>query len=364
MSEQPRVTVSVVMSVYNGDRYLREAVDSILNQTFTDFEFIIIDDGSTDTTWQILTAYAKQDSRILPIRNDENIGLTCSLNKGIALAKGKYIARMDADDISLRDRFAKQVAFMDAHPEVGVCGSWIKFISEGISYIWHYPTDDKTIRCWLLFKTALAHPSIIMRKNLFLKAGLSYDPAYKYAQDHELWVRSSKYCKLANIGEVLLLYRIHNNQVWQRHRTDQIALARRIQLAQVKSLGIQPTADELNLHYALSMSNFEGTKDFVNQAHTWLSKIKAENEKTGSYDELALAKFLGQLWFSLGNAATKLEWWMWETFWQSPLSASADLTWQQKLKFALKCKLRYKPYLWGRIWEQLEKKLSCCSRSR
>src|SRR5258707_849690 len=114
--------VSVVMSVYNGEKYLGEAVDSILAQTFTDFEFIIIDDGSEDRSPELIEAYV--DSRISFLRNEKNVGLTRSLNKGLQVASGEYIARMDCDDVSLPDRFAKQVAFMDANSGVGACGTW------------------------------------------------------------------------------------------------------------------------------------------------------------------------------------------------------------------------------------------------
>jgi len=121
-------TVSVLMPVFNGEQFLRPAMNSILNQTFTDFEFIIVDDGSTDHSREILNSYT--DSRVRLICNESNIGLTDSLNRGLEAASGNYIARMDQDDISLPERLAKQVAFMDSHPEVGVCGTWAKDIDQ------------------------------------------------------------------------------------------------------------------------------------------------------------------------------------------------------------------------------------------
>ena len=334
--------VSVVMAVYNGDRYLQEAIESILNQTFTDFEFILIDDGSTDATESILTAYAKQDSRILVSRNNENMGLPRSLNKGLALAQGEYVARMDADDISLPKRFAKQVAFMDAHPEVGVCGTWLKTIGEAPGYE-QYPVEDKTIRAWLLFDSALAHPSVMMRRKLFVQENLHYDPAYKYCQDYELWGRASTKFLINNLPEYLIIYRVHPQQMGQSY-SEQLRLSeiKNVQQIQLHNLSIKPTDEDLDLHLCFKILRFSATKEFFKLAHGWLEKLKAENEKSSAYDQLALTNILGYRWYLLCQAATNLGWSSWETFWQSPFSASTNLSWQQKLKFAIKCGIKWK----------------------
>ena len=129
MSEAVQPKISVVMPAYNAENYIREAIDSILAQTFRDFEFLIIDDGSTDHTVEIIRSYS--DSRIRLYQNERNMGVAATLNRGLDLARGEYIARMDADDISLPERFAKQAAYMDAHPDVAVCGSNIILFSEG-----------------------------------------------------------------------------------------------------------------------------------------------------------------------------------------------------------------------------------------
>lgn len=150
--------ISVVMAVYNGADYLVPAIDSILQQTYSHFEFIIINDGSTDDTTKILQHYEQLDERI-KVYAQANQGLPISLNRGIRLARGKYIARMDADDISLPERFAKQVEFMESHPEVGVCGTQIKMIGEN-SYVDAYPSSHPAIQCWLLLASGIAHPSV------------------------------------------------------------------------------------------------------------------------------------------------------------------------------------------------------------
>lgn len=194
------------MSVYNGERYLREAVGSILNQTFADFEFIIIDDGSTDGTSAILSSYA--DPRIRLVHNPENIGLTRSLNKGLTLAQGAYIARMDADDISLPNRCERQIASLSASPDVGLLGvGWCNLTSNGEKQqVANPPATDSVIRWFLLFGTVLAHPGVMFRKDLIGTVG-PYNETLRFAQDYELWCRMAHVTKLANLSDPLLLLR-------------------------------------------------------------------------------------------------------------------------------------------------------------
>ena len=186
--------ISVVMPVYNAEKYVAEAVESILQQTYTDFEFIIIDDCSTDNSYGILQTYAAKDIRIRLFKNDVNNKLPKTLNFGIAQSNGKYIARMDADDISLPERFAKQVEFMESHPEIGVCGTWIKeFIDENkqITRMVEYPVEHKLISITLLFdENCLAHPSTLLKREIFTDIQLYYESSFGgAAEDYELWVR-------------------------------------------------------------------------------------------------------------------------------------------------------------------------------
>jgi len=220
--------ISVIMPVYNGEKYLREAVDSILAQTFTDFEFIIVDDGSTDATAQILDSYT--DPRIIRINNRQNVGLSTSLNNGIALAKGEYIARMDADDISLPERFEKQVAFLNCHLSIGVVGSAIQKINDlgEIIGIASLPTDPELMEWVLLFGSPFVHPSVMMRTDVVINLG-GYSTKYNAAQDYEFWGRFSKHTKLANLSECLLFYRIHTESISINSRTNQDNLSRNIQ---------------------------------------------------------------------------------------------------------------------------------------
>jgi glycosyltransferase involved in cell wall biosynthesis len=208
-------TVSVVMSVFNGEPYLHEALESILNQTFRDFEFIIINDGSTDGSATVLESYRKSDSR-LRVYHQENRGVGESLNRGCGLAQGKYIARMDADDIATSGRLMRQVEFMEGHPEVDVVGGAVEFIdATGKSLaITRYPETDHEIKTSFSRQNPLVHPTVLFRRDVFLALG-GYRAVFK-AEDYDLWLRIAERGQLANLGEVVLKYRIHPDQVTRR----------------------------------------------------------------------------------------------------------------------------------------------------
>jgi glycosyltransferase involved in cell wall biosynthesis len=217
-----RPKVSVLMSVYNGERYLRESVESILNQNFSHFEFVIVDDGSTDSTSEILENYARQDKRLRLVANASNLGLTRSLNRGLELACGEYVARQDADDVSAPERLISQVRFLEDHPEIGVVGSWITNIDEaGQQEAYKNPTCPVLIGWTLLFSNCMAHPSIMLRRSL-VDEGVFYRPEISYGQDYELWVRLSSQTRLANIPRCLCLRRRHERAISTRYHQDQV----------------------------------------------------------------------------------------------------------------------------------------------
>ena len=206
--------VSVVMCVFNGELFVGEAVESILGQSFNEFEFIIINDGSTDSTDSILDYYQRKDPRII-ICHQENRGLVDSLNRGCSLSRGKYIARMDADDIAINNRLLWQVDFLDEHPEVGVIGGAIEVINTvGQSLVTHrYPVKDSEIKKGLIHGDCpLVHPTVLMRKAVFTEVG-GYRKVFVDAEDFDLWLRVAERWKLANLKQVVLKYRRHPDQV-------------------------------------------------------------------------------------------------------------------------------------------------------
>jgi hypothetical protein len=209
--------VSVVMSVFNGQAFLSEAIESILSQSFRDFEFVIVDDGSTDATAKIISAYASRDGRMRIFRH-ENKGRAESLNVGISLAQARYIARMDADDIALPERLQMQVDFMELHPEVGLLGGAVELINtQGqILRIVRPPLEDTELRSLLLSNNPMFHPAVVMRKEVALACG-GYRKALLDADDYDLWLRMSERSRLANLAKPILRYRIHSDQVSVRN---------------------------------------------------------------------------------------------------------------------------------------------------
>jgi len=209
--------VSVVMPVYNSAHVVADAVESILHQTFGDFEFIIVDDGSTDATEEILREYSALDGRI-KLYNQENCGLIASLNRYCRVANGKYIARMDADDISLPARLEKQFRYLEAHSEVGVLGTRIQDVDSNRTPIieWPVPADPVVVRWFLFFGNCIAHPSVMMRRELLDRLGY-YRPSAIHVEDYDLWIRAAEVTGLANLPEVLVQYRISAESVSSRN---------------------------------------------------------------------------------------------------------------------------------------------------
>jgi len=210
--------LSVVMPVYNAEGFVHEALESILKQTFKDFEFIIVDDGSTDKTGEILLEYAQRDDRIR-LYTQENSGLIASLNRYCRVAKGRYIARMDADDISLPTRFEKQFRFLEGRPDIGVLGTWIRDMDPKgtLHTVWPVPTDPAVIRWFLMFGNCIAHASVMMRRDVLERAGY-YRPKALHVEDYDLWIRVSELTGVANYPEVLVYYRLSDDSVSGRNR--------------------------------------------------------------------------------------------------------------------------------------------------
>lgn len=211
--------ISVVMPVYNRKDYLPEAIESVLNQTYSDFELIIIDDGSTDRSPDIIEQYAKNDPRIIVVVNPKNCGNYYSRNKGMALAKGQFIAVMDSDDVSLPERFEKQLAYFNTHPEVDILGTQGLDVDESLNPIQtsNYPLDPAQVRWQLMFGHSLCHPSIMMRRRVLDEFGFRYHDQL-VSQDYELFMRASTNLKIANLPEVLIYVRKHQQNISTQKR--------------------------------------------------------------------------------------------------------------------------------------------------
>ena len=247
--------VSVVMPVYNGRDYLKEAMDSILNQTYRDFEFIIINDCSTDDTQQIIDSYA--DARIVCLRNEQNLGVARSLNRGLDAAQGEYIARMDADDIARPDRLALQTAYMDAHPEIPVLATASQSFDEtGVLFEGHSSVDPDILKLDFLFSCGICHPTVMLRRAVLEQYQLRYDHSFNKIEDYELWCRMMDLgLPIACLDVILLDHRLHQNQVTSVYSPDMLRKLETLYRRNFAQLGIEPDAAEFDAFFAYCLQD-------------------------------------------------------------------------------------------------------------
>jgi len=282
MMEQPRITV--LMSVYNAERFIAEAVESVLKQTFRDFELLIFEDTSTDSTLEILRSFT--DPRIRLIKNSENHGLTKNLTQGMDMTRGEFVARMDADDICMPHRLEMQVAYLDAHPEISALGSAVTFFDEsGKEFVAHQPLEHEEIKCALFYGFTMLHPSVMMRKADFDNHGLNYDPAFRVSQDHDLWTRAIRKVRFANLYEPLLRMREHKGKIGNTRKPLQAELSNRIRQRQLAELGVAFTADELKI-FGEHEGQFEHwTRNEVETFEELLIKVFDANAENSVFDQ-------------------------------------------------------------------------------
>jgi glycosyltransferase involved in cell wall biosynthesis len=238
--------VSVLIPAYNAEKYLGEAIDSILNQTFTDFECIMIDDCSTDNTWKIIQKYAKKDSRIVGVKNEKNLGIAGNLNKAISLSKGKYLARMDADDWAYPERFEKQVQFLDTHIEVGIVGGAMEVRDETLEkvlYVRSYAQDDALLRKYMFKQSPFSHPCIMYRKEV-IQDNL-YNEKLSPTEDYDLYFRVGKKYQFANLQDIVLKYRTSNTQSSTAKANRQQYLTLYIRLKALVEYGYKASTQEI-----------------------------------------------------------------------------------------------------------------------
>lgn len=291
--------VSVVMPAYNAEKYIQEAIDSILNQTFTDFEFIIIDDGSTDRTVDIIKSYT--DPRIRFYQNEQNMGVASTLNRGLDLSTGEYIARMDSDDISLPERFDKQVAYMDTNPGVAVVGAGIQLFGAKHGKRLFSP-DYERLKVDLLFGCCFAHPAVMMRSACFGNEKVQYDENFNKMEDFDLWVRTAEIYEMASLQDVLLKYRIHPNQVTQAPSAENKQQLRKLKIRQMAQLGIEPSENGFEEYIKYCLGEFEPTETGFLALSAFFSTICNQNKKKQLYDDTILNENLNAVLSGLLSA--------------------------------------------------------------
>ena len=287
--------LTVLMAVYNGAQDLSEAIESILAQDFADFEFLIIDDASTDATPELLAKYAKYDARIRVERNLRNIRLAASLNRGLVLAKAPLIARMDADDVSCSGRLSKQVAYMRANPDIGVCGSAVR-IFENADEVWVPALDNHSIRAGLFFESHLYHPTVIYRKALVERFKYSEDTLF--GQDYDLWARMAEErgIRFANLPEPLLKYRLSTNSSNAAYKEKQRCTANAVRVRHLRRAGLEPTERELAAHMALASRSSGLSLEMLWACKVWLSKLYRQVAASGLCEADVFKEELKKRW--------------------------------------------------------------------
>lgn len=284
--------ISVVMSVYNEENYLQEAIDSILKQTVQDFELIVVDDCSTDRTRDILREY--QDPRIHVVWNEENRGLTANLNLAVSLAKGQYIARMDGDDLSHPNRFERELRYLKEHPELKLISCRTETFGKE-----HLRSDiqgePEYLRCRMLVRPVLAHPGFLVRGEVFRELGFRYDESFRQAQDYDLAARISRRYAIGICPEILLEYRAHNGQVSSKSGSRQFANADRVRSRLLEELGIQLNEEEWQDYHRLVLEEHTEDKAVYVRVVRILDRIVEQNQERNIYDPVILKDTLGRM---------------------------------------------------------------------
>jgi len=327
--------VSVLMPIYNGEKYLREAIDSILNQTFNDFEFLIIDDGSKDGSIEIVKSYT--DPRIHLINNSENRGIEHVLNQGLEIAQGQYIARMDCDDISINRRLKLQVRFMEKNPEVGVLGSAFRpFGVNGVRGIERLPEKDNELKAQLLFNGPFCHPTVMLRKSVL--GNVRYSSDFQYVKDYDFWTKLAPITKFANLPESLLLYRIHPTQVGIKNKEEQRKNARIVRHRFIMEYFNNCTKEQLCLHDLISECDL--TID-LKDAENWLKQLLVMNQGKKYFSSAGLEKINSRYWRLICNANSGFGVINLYRYYSSALKRYEKVGLFEQLKLGMKCLISY-----------------------
>lgn len=332
--------ISVVMPVYNGEKFIGKAIESILNQTYKDFELIIINDGSKDRTLNIVKEYS--DSRIRLIDLVRNVGLVKVRNIGIKNSNGKYIAWLDSDDISNKSRLKKQVNFLENNPSIGICGSWVRTFGLRES-LWKFPTSSELIKAKLLFVNCFATSSVMLRKSVLTKYDLEFDRKFPLAEDYNLWEKISNHCNVANISDFLTYHRIHQNQTTASQST--VMYAFEVQRRMLERLKVVMNIHDEELHIKTGLRqnyNFNNI-DEIKNLDKWFMRLIDQNLINCVYDQNAFETVVAKRWFKIvsQNAYLGLSVFGFYFF-------KSELPKQKKIfdifKLFVKCLIRYKVY--------------------
>lgn len=293
--------VSIVLPVYNGEKYLKESLDSVLTQTYQNWELVIINDGSTDGTENLILNY--KDQRIKYFPNDGNKGIIYSLNRGLRESKGEYIARLDADDIALPFRIEKQVVFMSENPDYTLCGTYFQTIDSKGKFLKNvaFPSNNRDAQSYLLLHNCFCHSAIMMRS--LIAKDLQYDEKFQICEDYDLWYRISRLGKILNLPEYATLYRVHDNNMSTRKSEIMFTHVHKINKRILDDLGIEYSEGELNAHSNALCYNasFFADPEKLQILENWMARLYVYLKKNGQFNDLLCYKILTEKWIVITN---------------------------------------------------------------
>lgn len=302
--------VSVMVVVKGSAQHLEETLLSLLGQTIKDFEIIVVNGGVDDAVQDVLTRYSTADDRI-KVYEQREPGLSAARTQAMRLARGKYCAVADADDVSLPYRLEREVDFLEANSDISLCGAWIKTIGAEPSQVRQTPADDAMIRAQMIFLCPFAHSTVMWRREDIMNTQEVY--RLESAEDYDLWVRLAKYIRFANIPEVLVNYRIHPEQRSNSIEESDANIEHKTIIRQslIKELGIDPNDQELKLHHALSGGFLKTDPGFVAVAEAWLLKLLQANQVSCQLPEPQFSQVLADRWWWVCLEATLSPWLLW-----------------------------------------------------
>lgn len=273
----PKVTI--ILPVYNGERFLRESIDSVLSQTYHDFELWVVNDGSTDGTVAIVDSYT--DPRVKRVDNPHNMGLVATLNRAFALVETPYIARMDDDDLWHPKKLELQMALLESHPEVGICGTSIHKFGD-VDAIHIFPETSDALKVGLLFYCMMSHPSVVYRHSMLTETGLTYRQDFFPAEDYKMWIDVLKHSEIYNLQEPLVEYRQHESQICRERKEEQVILERKLREEQLRLIYPNPHDDELTFHLD-RFTTLQPQSDMEVKVFLWWEKRLLEENKRSGY---------------------------------------------------------------------------------
>lgn len=280
--------VSIIMSVYNGEKYVQTAIDSLLRQTFSDFEFLIVDDDSSDGTWTLLNGI--DDNRVVIFHNDQKMGLTCNLNYLIEKAKGSYIARMDADDLCDAKRLEKEVAVLDGDETIQMVCAYSQCFGDADALV-KTPADYELLRAFLLFGNPITHSSVMFRKSEYHY----YDTGYVKSQDFELWDRMvAKSEKIHVIKQPLVYYRIHDEQITKIGVSEQEVLTENVLIRAAERLGLKLNEENKRIYLDLIRKKQISSDPDLKVAFDLLNQMRRINRTSKVYHKQKLFIAMGE----------------------------------------------------------------------